>query len=131
FNGRSACGHEDGFQLDTNHFLPAKRTCEGALGCCYETFSFHQDTGELEKDGDRNGRFFHFCKTAYKPYDFAVIVALIIVKHHFGQEVQVRSDGGTAYWADGMRFCQRHLGYGVDFCLDDANQRTKENVKTM
>lgn len=60
--------------------------------------------------------YFEFCKTAYKPYDLAVICALIIARHHLGSKyIMVRSDGNRDKWADGRQLCQIALGYGEDF----------------
>ena len=57
-----------------------------------------------------------FCKTARKPYDLAVQLALIVLAHHAG--FTVSSDGDDSDWDAARRFCQAHLGYGEDFQLD-------------
>lgn len=68
---------------------------------------------------DRRGRsvFWSFCKTEHAPYDLAVQVALIILKHHLGNAFEVCSDGTDEDWADARRLCSQHLGYGDDFQL--------------
>jgi hypothetical protein len=98
----------------------------------HETFS-------MERKVDTNGRFtqylnpesavnaeeapahvFDFCKTARKPYDIAVVCALIIAKHHFKDDIKVSSDGDIdGEWIEGKEMCQDRLGYGKDFKLDE------------
>ncbi len=60
----------------------------------HETFGIEQTFSE---DGfgqpDEEGRLFEFCKTARKPYDLLVCATLIAFKHHFGNQVEVSSDG--------------------------------------
>ena len=64
------------------------------------------------------GLYFNCCKTAYKPYDLAVIICLIIAKHHLSKEILVSSDGTLENWKDGMLICQKILGYGLDFTFE-------------
>jgi len=99
-----------GLQLNT-------RTCDG--DCSHETF--HLPLKYPKKGGwdtPKNGKYFDFCKTAYKPYDLPVICALIIAKHFFGSQIRVNSDGTEENWIDGKLICDRILGYGNDFKLD-------------
>jgi len=42
---------------------------------------------------DDNGRYFNFCKTAQKPYDIHVVKILMLVEKHFGDDVEIDSDG--------------------------------------
>jgi len=65
------------------------------------------------------GLYFQCCKTAYKPYDLAVIICLIIAKHHLGKDLLVSSDGELSHWQDGMLICQKILGYGLDFSFQE------------
>ncbi len=46
-----------------------------------------------------------FCKTARKPYDIAVVAALIQFQKHF-PEAKIHSDGSTNDWKDGFELCQ-------------------------
>lgn len=57
---------------------------------------------------------FEFCKTARKPYDIAVCSALIIAKRHFGDAIEVSSDGDNAdsEWLVAKALCIKELGYG-------------------
>lgn len=82
------------------------RSCDGS--CDYETFYVRKgDTG------------FNFCKTAYRPYDFAVCVALIIMKHYFKDAIRVSSDGEMVHWQDTIDFVKHYFGYGHDFKLEE------------
>lgn len=36
-----------------------------------------------------------FCKTARKPYDLYVAAALMLLKHHLGDVIEIDSDGGN------------------------------------
>lgn len=48
---------------------------------------------------------FNFCKTALKPYDLAVAATLLRLKHHFGDQVKVSSDGGDEEWRPAKELC--------------------------
>ncbi|MEI8194292.1 MAG: hypothetical protein WCI73_00125 [Phycisphaerae bacterium] len=80
----------------------------------YETFSVPRAitprTGESKS--------FQFCKTAHRPYDLCVQVALIVLKHHLGKAIEVSSDGEEADWEPARIACQKWLGYGGDFRLE-------------
>lgn len=94
------------------------RCCDG--DCSYETFWFprvHRPR-DWEKP-DREGRYFDFCKTAFRPYDLAVTAFLVIAKHHLGDRLVVASDGDEAHWFDAKLLCQMELGYGLGFRLDE------------
>lgn len=93
------------------------RTCGG--DCSHETFQLilQMKPRKFDQKNDK-GLHFNCTKTAYKPYDLAVIICLIIAKHHLGKDIEVHSDGDLPDWSDGMEICQRLLGYGKDFNLD-------------
>lgn len=55
---------------------------------CHETFYISLDDGE-----------WNFCKTARKPYDTAVCLALLSFKAAFGDDFGFTSDGGEKEWA--------------------------------
>jgi len=121
------------------------RVCAG--DCSHETFSLEQKLEttltrydgskyELEPEGefrdytnqdgtqDKNpeneiGKYFQCTKTAYKPYDLAVTVCLVIAKHHLRENITVHSDGTMENWHEAMQLCHHFLGYGKGFCLDD------------
>ena len=123
------------------------RVCGG--DCSHETFSLEQKletswTNEddtittLEPQGefrgytnqdrtqDKNpqnqiGKHFNCTKTAYKPYDLAVTVCLVIAKHHLGEDILIHSDGSMENWHEAMMLCHHFLGYGKGFSLDDED----------
>lgn len=78
-----------------------KRRCDGR--CCHDDFLLckHYPGG--------------LCKTAFKPYDVAVTAALLIAKHHWGENIEITSCGSEAQWRDAKLICQRVLGYGASF----------------
>jgi len=141
FNGPEKCGHLKneaisipwptdtaggiaGFTEDAqkgNWFAGAlidKRCCDG--DCSYETFHFPRVFKIREWDKpDEKGLYFDFCKTAFRPYDLAVNVFLIIAKHYLKDNIKVSSDGKMTHWQEGMMLCQVHLGYGLEFKLKD------------
>lgn len=108
------------------------RCCDG--DCSYETLYFpkvitkQEPVGEIcYYDIERRpvyrekatvGKYFDCCKTAFRPYDWAVTAFLVIVKHYLGGKIIVRSDGELPQWQDAMLLCQLDLGYGMEFQLD-------------
>jgi len=126
YNG---CGHV----IDGSWFAGitiSERTCGG--DCSHESFYFPKSlSGEKEPTGrvayldqngheilnepDRVGKFFDFTKTAFKPYDLAVNIALVIAKHYLGDDLIVSSDGKMQQWIDAVMICQKFFGYGEDF----------------
>ena len=121
------------------------RVCGG--DCSHETFSLEQkletswknDDGTTTKkepngeyvgytnsDGTKPktpeneiGKYFQCTKTAYKPYDLAVTVCLVIAKQHLGDQIVIHSDGSMENWHEAMQLCHHFLGYGKGFSLDD------------
>jgi hypothetical protein len=66
---------------------------------------------------------FDHCKTYQRPYDLAVMVALIIADHHFGMfEFHATSDGSPKDWESALRFVREHFDYG-DFPFDEDDIR--------
>ena len=58
---------------------------------------------------NRYGRGFQFCKTARKPYDFAVMCLLLLVHHHASDYWEVDSDGGYREWERARAWLTHHL----------------------
>lgn len=138
FNGNEKCGHtqrnlgitwpsDDASGMADNSvaangewFAGAKlsgRSCGG--DCSHETFNFPRDQKpDYPHQMHQDNYVFDFTKTAYKPYDLAVNVALIIAKHYLGDRIYIHSDGELKHWEDGMKLCQAKFGYGIDFTLD-------------
>jgi hypothetical protein len=53
---------------------------------------------------------FNFCKTARKPYDFAVCVALLAMANHI-EHFEFSSDGTLADWKPAIDFYNERVGY--------------------
>ncbi len=150
FNGREKCGHEQhelgitwpssnaggvaGYGENTaagDWFAGAtleKRQCSG--DCSHESFHFDRDRGEGETwEKPEEGLYFDFCKTAFKPYDLAVITFLIIAKRHLGESLKVSSDGEDQHWFDGKMLCQMVLGYGLEYAINKDGQLQAAKVE--
>ena len=138
FNGKTNCGHTEanlgiawpsdgptkfGTAPDANGAFDGtwfagvklnQRACGG--DCSHETFAFLREMGLQDWDKPKaDGKYFAFCKTAFKPYDLAVNACLIIIKHYLGDKVDVSSDGEMKDWQDAMGICENAFGYGKDF----------------
>ena len=115
------CSHE-AFSLSQK----LETTMERHDGSTYELEPQGEYSSLINQDGtrDRNPandveKYFEFTKTAYKPYDLAVTVALVIAKHHLKEQIVIRSDGNMENWHEAMQLCHHFLGYGRGFCLDE------------
>jgi len=71
----------------------------------HETFYFSQ-----RQDG------FAFCKTAYKPYDAVVTATLLVAKKHFGDKLEVTSDGSWDEWMAGRDLYRDVFGGPLAAC---------------
>ena len=108
---------------NSNWFAGAElesRVCGG--DCSHETFSLEQkmeNIPDYKQEDVKAGKLIFECtKTAYKPYDLAVNVCLIIAKHYLKKQITVSSDGDESNWLEGKQLCQHFLGYGEDFSID-------------
>ena len=150
FNGREKCGHQKDDlgitwpakgaggvaqpykdEADGGHWFAGKllsmRRCGG--DCSHETFMFERIMKLREWDKpDENDLHFEFCKTAYKPYDLAVITCLIIAKQYLGEDIKISSDGEDEQWWDGKYICQVLLGYGLEYAIDSKEGRLVKSV---
>lgn len=77
----------------------------------HETFTIEQSYMGTFKQWKGN-KLFEFCKTARKEYDTVVVACLIILKHHFGNDVVVQSDGYADEWQIGLNAVKDCLNYG-------------------
>lgn len=100
------------------------RACGG--DCSHETFSLEQELTDMRKDQIEKAKkeelIFNFTKTAFKPYDLAVNVCLIIAKHYLKDQIKISSDGTSENWEEGRQLVQHFLGYGKDFKLDEDEE---------
>jgi len=142
FNGAVHCGHPENAEIITpwpsddtggianpeesvkvdNWYAGAmiqKRCCDG--DCSYETFEFERELTPYDWDEPEDGKYFRFCKTAFRPYDLAVISFLIIAKKHLKERIIISSDGKDNLWFDGKFLCHLELGYGLDFSLGEED----------
>lgn len=88
----------------------------GQAGAACEPFEIHQT------EFDRRGRdeVFGFCKTNGLPYDLAVKVSLVVLKHHFGKRFRVMSNDRDAAWSGARELVRAFLKYGDEFQLDPS-----------
>ena len=86
------------------------------------SFNGDGDNGHETCYMTKDKKDFAFCKTARKPYDIAVTAFLIICKHYLGDDIEVTSDGDNEAFDDARIFCDKILGYGIDFVSDDEPQ---------
>lgn len=123
------------------------RTCGG--DCSHETFRLERNSNHKEENGtkadtwkgsdgkvyrtnpNKVGKFFECTKTAYKPYDLAVNVCLVIAKHYLENKIAISSDGEEKDWKDGIEICKHFLGYGEEFKLDAPEDITEEPKKEL
>lgn len=79
-------------KIDNTHII---FNGDGSKDLDHETFY-------VTMDYDAEDAKFSFCKTARKPYDTAVCLALLCLEHEFGDDITVSSDGnresGEAGW---------------------------------
>lgn len=96
----------------------AKRRCGG--DCSHESFILDRvrELSDFDRKHAEGGKYFSFCKTAFKPYDIAVCAALIVAKNHLKDKIKVTSDGEMEMWKDGVEVCEKVLGYGRKFKFD-------------
>jgi len=99
FNGKGLDGHE-------TFYFPRE---ESLADYEREEYENRDPTDKLK------GKTFSSCKTARKPYDVVVTAALIIAKHHFGDDVIISSDGSNSDWINGRALCDSVLKYGYDY----------------
>ena len=108
FNGKGENSHET-FWLD--RVVPKERLERAAR--FNEPFTRSDYTDEqnreyAEKQRKENEKhpIFNFCKTNHKPYDICVMTCLILAKFHFGDDIQVTSDGEEDFdWKEAKELC--------------------------
>jgi hypothetical protein len=84
----------------------------------HETFTFERVISKEDMkrvDKLRFNEIFFFCKTAHKPYDFFVMICLILAKKHFPCEIVVSSDGCIENWKPALQFVKDVCGIRMSF----------------
>lgn len=107
-----AFGEEGSFPLCT-----ADRVAfNGAGDEAHETFLMHRG---MAPDGG--------CKTAYKPYDIAVCLALIMAKKRFGPGIEVSSDGSAVEWKEAFEVAAQVFSVDAKFSMTyDPNTKVSQ-----
>ena len=102
---------------------------DGSLDLDHETFAFdlyetgyYKGVDDIKEDG-----VFGFCKTARKPYDIAVCVSLMVIKHHLGSDFSISSDGGLEDgWDEAIKYYEKYFERKAPKQL--KNYLSKQNV---
>jgi len=97
----------------------------------YETFDFSRFAREPYYSNIDGGLWFAFCKTGFsktRPYDIAVKVALIIAKHHLGNDIIVTSDEGWREWVDALEIVGNIFGY-MDFSFGPSLEQERGIIR--
>lgn len=58
---------------------------------------------------------FSFCKTRWLPYDAVVVAVLCLYKHHFGDAVEISSDGDENDWSVGVNLVNKIFSYDLSY----------------
>jgi hypothetical protein len=88
----------------------------GIDGC--ETLYIDRVSEDTERDEEQ---VFDFCKTNRAPYDIVVMVALMLLHHHY-PNVKITSDGSIDNeWSVAGRVCKSLFGFGDDFKLGGSD----------
>ena len=74
---------------------------DSSKGLDHESFVF--------KIGEGKERAFNFCKTARKPYDFFVCLALLSMTNNI-EGVEISTDGSEEDWMPAINFYEQHIG---------------------
>ena len=100
------------------------RACGG--DCSHETFDLMREYVPYVSHervliaNTREGMYSESTKTAFRPYDLAVQVCLVIAKRHLGDGILITSSGADERWDEARQLCRHFLGYGEGFRLDPS-----------
>ena len=104
FNGGENCGRSK--QGDDGDGWSDTETND--LG--HETFHLSRKYQKSYYEGNDDTWQFSCCKTAYKPYDFAVMVVMLLYKSYFKADVKISSDGEWEQeWKPAREFIAQHF----------------------
>lgn len=102
--------------LITKHPFPIQREydvcAEPEVTKSLIAFNGIEDDGHETMILERKGKEFQFCKTARKPYDFAVVCLLILAHHHAPDVWEISSDGDEEEWHPVLEW-MNSLGMGT------------------
>jgi hypothetical protein len=112
FNGGGKCLRHK--TIDERGESSWEDTVKNDLG--HETFAVHRTAHE--RNHGKGEPVFACCKTARKPYDLMVCACLILLKHHFGKQVEVCSDGDEDDWAEAFKFIGHILPGGKEIVTE-------------
>jgi hypothetical protein len=104
------------------------RCCNGQ--CAYETFRLEKCVPP-DQPPAKQGLYFEFVKTAFRPYDIAVTAVLLIAKRHLKNQLIIYTNGLDAQWADARRICQRVLGFGDWFGIVEDKEEGRTLVEVV
>ncbi len=124
------CSHETFAleqKLETSWTNEDNSTCNMEPQGQYRSYT-DSDGTKSKNPANEIGKYFSCVKTAYKPYDLAVTVALVIAKYHLGESIVIHSDGTMDNWHEAMILCDHFLGYGKGFSLDDDTSVPLDNT---
>lgn len=114
-NGSPALGYAVGWDGDLNTRVEFEDRIAfngmGVNGC--ESFivdRFPTAPSWYEEQGWSTSTVRYFCKTRGKSYDPLVVAVLLAMKDHYGDAVEIDSDGSWDDWASGRKLYERVLG---------------------
>lgn len=84
----------------------------------HETFYFERAPKQPDYQS-KKPEIFNSCKTANKSYDTVVCACLIIIAHHAGDAVLVKSDGDINDWAPGLNIARSVTGSNFAIPIKD------------
>lgn len=88
----------------------SRRRCPGS--CDYETFMLRRVEDARAVGDDR--RIGDWCDTDRRPYDLAVMAALLVARRHIGASLEVWTPGRREWWDEAKDLTEQVLGYGRD-----------------
>lgn len=76
----------------------------------FETFAIQLfETGHYYKIEEQEKEVFGFCKTARRPYDIAVCISLMVIKHHLGSDFRISTDGDLDDWSEPIAYYENYF----------------------
>jgi hypothetical protein len=87
-----------------------------------EHFFIQKETRKIDPESkkyfmDSDVDDFSFCKTRCEPYDLVVVAVLCLYKYHFGNSVEISSDGDERDLEEGINLVNKVFSYGIPYRL--------------